>query len=110
MSFALLRAPLRKVAFSGTTPVLRAQFRTSFRKFSTSTPPAPKKSNIGLFLGFAAAVGAGSAYYYYSASGQEAGTAIKSGVQATKAKVKFVPTQEDYQKVGARVLHIFKCS
>lgn len=101
MSFALLRAPLRKAAFS--LPIPRAQLRTSFRKFSTAPPPpAPKKSNTGLFLGLGVAIAAGGfAYYYFEGLGKEAGTAVKAGVQVVKVKANFVPSQADYQKVGA---------
>jgi cytochrome c peroxidase len=101
MSFALLRAPLRKAAFS--VPIPKAQLRTSFRKFSTPPPPPPpKNSKTGLYLGIGAAVAAGGfAYYYFGLSAEEAGTAFKSGVQIAKVATKFVPTQADYQKVGA---------
>jgi cytochrome c peroxidase len=100
MSFALLRAPLRKAVF--TVPIPKAQLRTSFRRFSTAPPPeAPKKSNTGLFIGIGAAVAVGGFAFYYFGSGEEAGTAIKSGVQIAKVKVNFVPSQADYQKVSA---------
>jgi cytochrome c peroxidase len=103
MSFALLRAPLRKAAFS--LPIPKAQLRTSFRKFSTTPPPeAPKKSSTGLFVGIGAAVAIGGFAFYYFGSTEEASTAVKSGVQAVKAKTHFVPSQVDYQKVSAQRL------
>ncbi|KAF8228843.1 heme peroxidase [Tricholoma matsutake] len=92
MSFALLRASLRKTAIS--VPFPRTQFRTSFRTFSTEPLPAPKKSNAGLFIGIGAAVAVGGfAFYYFEESGK--------GVveQPAKAKAKFVPSHGDYQKV-----------
>lgn len=99
MSFALLRAPLRRAAFSGAIP--RATVRTSYRKFSTPTPPpAPKaKSNNGLFIGLGAAVAVGGLAVYLYSDSTETGTAVKSGIQAAKVKANFVPTKEDYQKV-----------
>jgi cytochrome c peroxidase len=102
MSFALLRAPLRKAAFSVSIP--KAQLRTSFRKFSTP-PPSPKKSNTLLYLGIGAAAVGGFAYYYLGISAEDASTAIKSGVQVAKAATKFVPTEAEYQKVGAHQTH-----
>lgn len=114
MSFTLLRAPLRKPF---PLPFPRAQLkvtsRPSFRKFSTppSPPPAPKKSNTGLYLGLGAAIAAGGfAYYYFEGSGKEAGSAIKAGVQVVKAKANFVPSQADYQKVGASDIDVLQCS
>jgi cytochrome c peroxidase len=99
MSFALLRAPLRKAAFSGAIP--RATFRTSYRKFSTPTPPpAPKRSNNSLFIGIGAAAAVGGLAVYLYSDSSEAGTAVKSGIQAAKVKTNFVPTKEDYQQVG----------
>jgi cytochrome c peroxidase len=49
-----------------------------------------------LYVGIGAVVAAGVAFYAFSDSGN---TAIKSGVQAAKVKVNFVPTKDDYQKV-----------
>lgn len=101
MSFALLRAPIRRAAVSTATP--RAAFRSSYRRFSTNPPPPPpKSSNIGLFAGLGIAALAGGAYYYYyaiSPAGADAGTAAKSALQSAKAAAKFTPSKEDYQKV-----------
>jgi cytochrome c peroxidase len=103
MSFSLLRAPLRRVAISASIP--RSHFRFSSRQFSTPPPPpppSPKKSSANFYLGIGAAVAVGGlAFYYFEESGK-AGTALKSGVQAVKAKTAFVPTQADYQKVGVK--------
>jgi cytochrome c peroxidase len=49
-------------------------------------------------LGAVAVVGA--AYYFYAtSSGKEAATGAKSGIQAAKVKVNYVPTKDDYIKV-----------
>lgn len=107
MSFsASLRAPIRRAA-SKASAVPKAQFRSSYRRFSTpSTPPPAAKSNTGLFAGVGAVVAVGGlAYYFYgSDAGREAATAVKSGVQGVKAKTNFTPSQADYQKVVAHSL------
>ena len=109
MSFSVFRAPLRNATVA---PLRRTAaqapncnkivFRNTFNRKYSTPPPSPKaKSGTGLYLGVgAAAVGFGLAYYYYdTVIGKEAGTAVKSGVQAAKVKVNFVPTKEDYIKV-----------
>lgn len=100
MSFAALRAPLRRAALSSTP---RAPLRTSFRKFSTPpSSPAPKSSNTLLFVGVGAAALLGGGVYVYSSSdatAREANTAVKSVMQSVKSKANFTPTKEDYQKV-----------
>lgn len=106
MSFAALRASARRAGAAA--PAARAS-RTvlrnpAFRKFSTEVPPTPKKSSNAALLGAlgAAAVGGVGFWIYTSSSdsAREAGTAVKSGVQAAKVAANYVPTQEDYQKVG----------
>ncbi|KAJ6521920.1 heme peroxidase [Mycena vulgaris] len=102
MSFALLRASVRRTALKAAAPraAPKAAPRVAFRNFSTP-PPAPEaaKSNTGLIVGvLAAVVLGGGGYYYYSSSGN-AETVLKSGVQTIKAKTNFTPSQEDYQKV-----------
>jgi hypothetical protein len=110
MSFSVLRAPLRTAT---ATPFRRAAtaqapnfnrvlLRTTFnRKYSTPPPPPPQaKSGTGLYVGVGAAVVLGLTYYYYdTVSSKEAGTAVKSGVQAAKA---FVPSTADYIKVDQK--------
>ncbi|TFK44140.1 heme peroxidase [Crucibulum laeve] len=96
-------APLRQAAARNTTQIPRAQFRASFRKFSTEVPKP--KSNTVLYAGIAV-VAAGGAYYIFSDAGKEAGTVVKSGVQAAKAKSGFVPSKEDYIKVYNRIAEI----
>ena len=101
MSFAALRAPVRRAAFAPVARSARAPVRTSFRKYST--PPTPESK--GSFPWLAVALGgvgaiAGSYLYNAVSSGQDAGTAVKSGVQAAKVAANFVPSKEDYQKVG----------
>ncbi|KAF8639573.1 hypothetical protein AX17_001475 [Amanita inopinata Kibby_2008] len=105
MSFSLLRTPIRRAVVYATTP--RAAFRSSYRRFSTP-PPGPKpKSNTALYTGIGAVVALGAyAFYFYSDSGKETATAIKSGVQNAKVATKFVPTKEDYQKVYNRIAQI----
>jgi cytochrome c peroxidase len=100
MSFSFLRAPIRKAAFSVSIP--KAQLRTTFRTFSTPpTPPPPKTKNTAFFTGLGAAAAVGIAFYFYTSTdaGKEAGSAVKSGIQAAKVKAKFTPTKDDYQKV-----------
>ncbi|KAI9442546.1 heme peroxidase [Lactarius indigo] len=77
------------------TRIPKASFRSSFRKYSTEAPP-PKSSNTALY----ATIGLG--YYAYSSS-DTAATTAKSGVQATKAALKFTPTKADYQKVYDKI-------
>lgn len=101
MSFAAIRAPLRRQAWSASFK--RPQLRTSsFRKYSTEAPPAAK-SNTGLYVGLGAVVlGGGVAYYLYDSSSETAkvtSSALKSAAQSAKVATNFVPTKEDYQKV-----------
>ncbi|KAJ7497649.1 heme peroxidase [Mycena latifolia] len=104
MSFALLRASLRRTALTAPRAAPRAAPRVAFRKFSTP-PPAPEaKSSSGLIIGaLAAVVIGGGGYYYLSSSGDSATTVVKSGVQTVKAKANFAPSQEDYQKVYNKI-------
>ena len=101
MSFAALRAPVRRAVVSA-TPRASARARTTFRKYSTApTPPPAKSNNAWLFAGLGVAL-AGAGFYVYSSqsdSARAAGTAVKSTAQAAKSKANFVPTKEDYQKV-----------
>jgi cytochrome c peroxidase len=115
MSFALLRASVRRTALRAAAPraAPNTASRVAFRKFSTP-PPAPEpKSGNGLIIGVLAAVVIGGGGYYYLSSSEEASTAVKSGIQAVKAKAKFTPTQEDYQKVNGvlfrSVLSLIEC-
>ncbi|RDB16907.1 Cytochrome c peroxidase, mitochondrial [Hypsizygus marmoreus] len=104
MSFSLLRAPLRSAALTSARSVPRAQFRSAFRKYSTTPPPpAQKSSSKTLLLSLGAAAGVGAVAFYYYGDSREAVTALKSGVQAAKAKTNFVPTKEDYQKVYNKI-------
>ena len=88
-------------------PTLQARasaFRSpAFRRFSTETPPPPKKSNTGLYAGVGAAVVGGVALWIFSSdsdAAKSAGTAFKSGAQSAKVAANFVPTKEDYIKVN----------
>lgn len=110
MSFAALRASARRAGAAA--PAARAS-RTAlrnpaFRKFSTEVPPTPtpkKSSNAALLGALGAAAVGGVGFWIYTSSSdsaREAGTAVKSGVQAAKVAANYVPTQEDYQKVGRR--------
>ncbi|KAI0630420.1 cytochrome c peroxidase [Trametes polyzona] len=112
MSFAALRASTRRVAAAA--PAARASrtaFRNpAFRKYSTETPQPPKKSSNAALLGAlgVAAIG-GVGFWVYASnsdSAREAGTAVRSGVQAAKVATNFVPTKEDYQKVYNRIAEI----
>lgn len=108
MSFAAIRAPLRRQALS--TSFKRAELRTSsFRKYSTEAPPAAK-SNTGLYVGLGAVVfGGGIAYYLYNSSSETAkatSTGLKSAAQSAKVATNFVPTKADYQKVYNRIAEV----
>ena len=113
MSFSVFRTSLRSARANslplrrGAQQLPRAQFRATFnRNFSTPPPgPGAKSSNTILYLGLGAAAAGGLAYYFYNTeSGKEAGTAIRSGAQAGKVAANFVPTKDDYTKVGCPVL------
>jgi cytochrome c peroxidase len=112
MSFSVFRTPLRNATVA---PLRRTAtkapncnkilFRNTFsRKYSTPppSPPPPKSSGPALYIGIgAAAIGVGLAFYFSDTIiGKEAGTAVKSGIQAAKVKTNFVPTKEDYIKVN----------
>ena len=120
MSFSVFRASLRNASVA---PLRRSAaqapncnkllFRNTFsRKYSTPPPSPQPKSGNGLYIGIGVAVaGFGLAYYYYdTVSGKEAGTAVKSGIQAAKVKVNFVPTKEDYIKVNQTLFFLFRLS
>lgn len=100
--FAALRAPARKAVLS-TSFRKSIPARTSFRRYSTEDLPPAAKSNLALYAGLGIAVSAGFAAYWYTSTdaGKESGTALKSGIQAVKAKTNFTPTKEDYQKVSS---------
>ena len=85
------RAPLASARIPKTS------LRSSFRKYSTEAPP-PKSSNTALYASIGLALVGGVGYYVYTSS-DTAATTAKSGVQATKAALKFTPTKADYQKV-----------
>ena len=76
----------------------KGSLRSSFRKYSTEAPP-PKSSNTALYASIGLALVGGLGYYVYT-SPDTAATTAKSGVQATKAALKFTPTKADYQKVA----------
>ncbi|KAJ7745486.1 heme peroxidase [Mycena maculata] len=108
MSFALLRASVRRTALRAAAPRVapKAAPRAAFRKFSTPPPtPEAAKSNTGLIVGVVAAVVAGGGYYYFSSSG-EVSNAVKGGVQSIKAATKFTPSQQDYQKVYNKIAEL----
>lgn len=129
MSFSVFRtslrsgatvAPLRRTVIQQApiTNCNRILFRNTFnRKYSAgsstpppSSPPPPKSSsNPGLYIGVGAAViGVGLAVYFSDTIfGKEAGTAVKSGIQAAKVKANFVPTKEDYIKVSQKMPFFF---
>ncbi|KAJ7680685.1 heme peroxidase [Mycena polygramma] len=105
MSVAFLRASVRRTALRAALPRTAPgpAPRVAFRKFSTP-PPAPEaKSNTGLIAGVLAAVVVGGGGYYYLTQSGDAATALKSGVQAVKAKTHFTPSHEDYQKVYNKI-------
>lgn len=79
----------------------QAQFRSTFRKYST-TPPHSDKSSTGLLIGIGAIAGVGGAAYYLYGNQN----AVKSGVQVAKVKAHFVPTKEDYQQVYNKVANL----
>ena len=100
MFLSLFRAPLRQAALTGTRSIPRAQLRASFRKYSTTPPPAAK-SNTTLWIGLGAVAGVGGlAFYFY----ENERNAVKSGIQVAKVKANFAPTKDDYQKVGVVLL------
>jgi cytochrome c peroxidase len=106
MSFAALRAPARRVAFSNASRVT-ARARPAYRKYSTTPtpPPAAKSSNALIYGGLGALALAGAGFYIYSSqsdTAREAGSAARSAAQSAKSLANFVPTKEDYQKVGKR--------
>ncbi|KAJ7045881.1 heme peroxidase [Mycena alexandri] len=108
MSFAFLRASVRRTALRAAAPRAAPSSapRVAFRKFST-LPPAPEaKSNTGLIAGILAAVVVGGGGYYYVTSSGDAETVLKSGVQAVKATTGFTPSQEDYQKVYNKIAEV----
>jgi cytochrome c peroxidase len=100
-------APLRRAAIAQAPNCNRALFRNAFNRKYSTPPPPQTKSSTGLYVGVAAVVALGVAYYYYdTVSGKEAGTAVKSGIQAAKVKVNFVPSKEDYIKVYNKIAHV----
>ncbi|KAJ7723543.1 heme peroxidase [Mycena metata] len=110
MSFAFLRASVRRTALRASVPRAAPSSapRVAFRKFSTP-PPAPEaksRSNTGLIVGVLVAVVFGGGGYYYATTSGDAETVLKSGVQAIKATTKFTPSQEDYQKVYNKIAEV----
>jgi len=79
----------------------KQSFRSSFRRYSTETPPL-KSSNTALYASIGLAV-LSVGYYVYSSS-DTAATSVKSGAQAAKSALKFTPTKADYQKVDNQPL------
>jgi hypothetical protein len=101
-------APLRRTAIAQAPNYNRALFRNTFNRKYSTPPPPQAKSGAGLYVGVGAVVALGLAYYFYdTVSGKEAGTAVKSGIQAAKVKVNFVPSKEDYIKVNQRATFFF---
>ena len=116
MSFTVFRAslrnaavaPLRRAGLAETSSRNKLLFRNTFNRKYSTPPPSEAKSGSGLYIGIGAAAAVGLAYYYYStASSKEAGTVVKSAVQAVKAKAKFVPSKEDYIQVDQNTLFSF---
>ncbi|KAJ7646948.1 heme peroxidase [Roridomyces roridus] len=105
MSFSLLRASVARTAARSAAPraASRALPRAAFRKYSTPPPAseAPKSSNTGLLIGVAGAILVGGGYFFFSSSSDA--TDAKSPI---KAKINFVPTQEDYQKVYNKIAEL----
>ncbi|KAI0798538.1 cytochrome c peroxidase [Irpex lacteus] len=117
MSFAALRASTRRVlAPAPVAARTRVAVRSNaFRRFATeSAPPPPEapkpSSNTFLYAGIGAAVVVGGVSWYIFSSDSDAaktaGTAIKSGTQAAKVAVNFVPSKEDYLKVYKRIAEV----
>ena len=110
--YAALRASTRRAALPGPSAAragTRSAFRASaFRRYSSETPnpspnPAPKSSHTALYAGIGAAVLGGVAIWVYTSesdAAKKAGTSVRSGVQAAKVAANYVPTKEDYIKVG----------
>lgn len=91
-----LRTPARRALCAASSRRIAAQFRaSSYRGFSTETPPPPKQ-NFGLYAGLGAVAVGGVAYYFLSTSSDSKSAASKS---ATTQVTKFVPTKADYDKV-----------
>lgn len=102
---------LRNSVRSSAPRLLRAKAPLRFipRRFNSTAPPKSGGSNTALW-GTVGALGVAGLGYWLLAgtdSAKEAETAAKSGVQAVKSATKFVPTQEDYQKVYNRIAEIF---
>ncbi|KAA1471769.1 cytochrome c peroxidase [Dentipellis sp. KUC8613] len=102
---SLFRASVRRSALPSSR-IARAPLRASYRRFSTepnASDAAPKaaKSNFALFAGLGAITVGGIAFYLYSSD--TLATTAKSGAQAAKVAVNFVPTKADYQKVYNRI-------
>ncbi|KZP34409.1 class II peroxidase [Athelia psychrophila] len=108
MSFNALRAPARRAAVQ-LRGVPKSQLRSSFRRYTTETPPPKASSNAGLYFGLGAVALGGVGYYLFSSesnAAKETVSAAKGGIQAAKAKANFVPTQEDYQKVYNKIAEL----
>ncbi|TFY73415.1 hypothetical protein EWM64_g10597 [Hericium alpestre] len=103
---AAARLSARRTAPSAARSGLaRTALRASYRRYSTQPGPEATKSNssnTALFAGLGAAAVGGIAYYFYTSS-----DSVKSGVQAAKVAVNFVPSKEDYQKVYNRIADHF---
>jgi len=82
---------------------------TFSRKYSTPPPPPQPtgKWTLGLYIRvFAAVAGLGITFYYLEIKDKEPYAFLKSGVQAPKVKVNFVPSKQDYIKVYNKIAHI----
>jgi cytochrome c peroxidase len=111
MSFSVFRAslrnataaPLRRTAAQAPNCNKILLRNTFSRKYSTPPPPPQPtgKWTLGLYIRvFAAVAGLGITFYYLEIKDKEPYAFLKSGVQAPKVKVNFVPSKQDYIKVN----------
>lgn len=104
MFSSAIRSSLRsssRLAARPAAPNRISAFRSSgLRRYSTEAPKSSSNTLLWTSIGVAA-VG-GVAWYIYSSDDAVKGaeTALKSGVQSAKVAANFVPSKEDYQKVG----------
>lgn len=98
-SFTALRNSFKRAAVGAALP--KSKPSPAFRRFNTTNaappppPPPAAKSGSGLYVGIGAVIAAGGvAYYLFDGAGQA------EQILAAR-KTTFVPTQEDYQKVGS---------
>ncbi|GJE92738.1 ascorbate peroxidase domain-containing protein [Phanerochaete sordida] len=113
MSFAALRASVRRAAAPAPAALRRSAFRSSVRRYSTEppppSPPPPKSSNATLYGALGAAALGGVVFWIYTSSSdsaKSAGSAVRSGVQGAKAAANFTPTKEDYIKIYNKIAEV----